>query len=136
MQQPSSGLIDFGIPEEVAHDIHNEEDLVCIINSINATAAEDNASNLPTHISTDSQSELPFRYHHEPPVYSSPVSSPIFSPSPNPYIEDSRIILKFVYFLLVNNNKYLSHVVHINNIKFTYDKLKSVIFGFSIFDNL
>ena len=67
----------------MAHDIHNEEYLECIRNRTNATAPEDNDSNLPTCISTDSQSELPFRYHHEPPVYSSPVSSPIFSLSPD-----------------------------------------------------
>ena len=43
----SSGLLDFGIP---ANDIHNEEDIEYIINSIDATAAEDNDFNLPTHI--------------------------------------------------------------------------------------
>ena len=67
--KPSSGLLNFFIPEEVAHDIHNEKDLECIISSIHATPAEDNDSNFPLIC----QSKLPFRYHHEPPVYSSPV---------------------------------------------------------------
>ena len=33
----SSGLLDFGIPEEVANDIITGEDLECINNSMNAT---------------------------------------------------------------------------------------------------
>ena len=89
--KPSSGLLDFGIPQEVAHDIHTEQDLECIINSINATAAEDNDSDsvTPTPISADNQPEpeLPFSYHEHLLNTSSP-SSPVFFTLPDPYLDD------------------------------------------------
>ena len=44
--KPSSGLLDFGIPEEVANDINTEEDLEFVINSINVTDSNDDANDV------------------------------------------------------------------------------------------
>ena len=58
--KPSSGLLDFGIPNEVAHEV--AQDLECIINSINETAAQDNDYNpaLSTTISPYSNQNLSY----------------------------------------------------------------------------
>ena len=39
--KPSFGLSDLGIPSEIASDIHTEQDLECVIDEINAAAADD-----------------------------------------------------------------------------------------------
>ena len=74
----------------MAHDINTEEDLECIMKSINATVAEDNDYSLPAIISPYSQPEpeLLFSYHHESLPDSSPPSSPVFSTLTDPYIDD------------------------------------------------
>ena len=88
--KPSSGPLDFGIPSEVANDIHTEEDLECIINSINsAVEEEDNVSpdiHEPMSANTQPGPELPFQ--HEPFLDSSSSSSLVISTLPDAYIED------------------------------------------------
>ena len=51
--KPSSGLSDFGIPDEIAQDIHTEQELEDIINEINRFAEEENSLPPPTHISDE-----------------------------------------------------------------------------------
>ena len=97
----SSGLLDFGIPEEVANDIITGEDLECINNSMNATDSNDDANDV-IHPFISSDSHYPDYYYlpqaeHEPlmQVNTSSPSSPVRPVSSRPSDTSARQIRWF-----------------------------------------
>ena len=99
--KPSFGLSDLGIPSEIASDIHTEQDLECVIDEINAAAADDSEmmpdapsdNEYPPHVTSQTFPIIDLLPHAGQTSYS--------SPPPDSYLEVFSI--RFPLFAPVNH---------------------------------
>ena len=97
--KPSFGLSDLGIPSEIASDIHTEQDLECVIDEINAAAADDSEmmpddpsdNEYPPHVTSQTFPIIDLPVHSRQTSYSSPPPDSYLEDISMPMPEDTRV---------------------------------------------